>query len=453
MSVRVKDMTSGTPWKELLAFALPLMLGNVFQQLYTVMDSIIVGQGIGVNALAALGAADWFNWMVIGMATGFAQGFSILIAQQFGAKDYKNMRRTVAASYMLSLAMAVVFTIVMQLCVSPVLKFLNTPEHIIGDSLSYLRVSFGGLIVVMVYNMLASVLRALGDSRTPLVAMVIAAVINIILDIFFVMGLHLGVASAAAATVTAQVFSAFYCFLAIRKISILKLQRSDFKIHGRHMGHLMLLGAPMAFQNVIIAIGGMVIQSVINKFGLLFVAGFTATNKLYCLLEVAATSFGFSMTTYTGQNLGARKIGRISRGMKSSLAMAFITSEIIAAVMIFGGKYILKLFISGTPSEVESVMSVSYHYLFIMSVPLFILYILHVVRSSIQGMGDTIIPMISGITEMIMRVCVVLLLPQFFGQESVYFAEVAAWVGADVILVSAYIYKIKNLKKDFESAM
>ena len=209
----------------------------------------------------------------------------------------------------------------------------------------------------------------------------------------------------------------------------------------------------MAFQNVIIAIGGMVIQSVINKFGLLFVAGFTATNKLYGLLEVAATSFGFSMTTYTGQNLGARKIGRISRGMKSSLAMAFITSEIIAAVMIFGGKYILKLFISGTPSEVESVMSVSYHYLFIMSVPLFILYILHVVRSSIQGMGDTIIPMISGITEMIMRVCVVLLLPQFFGQESVYFAEVAAWVGADVILVSAYIYKIKNLKKDFESAM
>ena len=202
----------------------------------------------------------------------------------------------------------------------------------------------------------------------------------------------------------------------------------------------------MAFQNVIIAIGGMVIQSVINKFGLLFVAGFTATNKLYGLLEVAATSFGFSMTTYTGQNLGARKIGRISRGMKSSLAMAFITSEIIAAVMIFGGKYILKLFISGTPSEVESVMSVSYHYLFIMSVPLFILYILHVVRSSIQGMGDTIIPMI-------MRVCVVLLLPQFFGQESVYFAEVAAWVGADVILVSAYIYKIKNLKKDFESAM
>lgn len=448
MSARVKDMTSGTPWKELLIFALPLMLGNIFQQLYTVMDSIIVGQGIGVNALAALGAADWFNWMVIGMATGFSQGFSILIAQQFGAKDYANMRKTVASSYVLSLAMAVVFTIVMQLCAAPVLNFLNTPEHIIGDSLAYLRVSFAGLIVVMAYNMLASVLRALGDSRTPLVAMIIAAIINIVLDIFFVMGLHMGVASAAAATVIAQIFSALYCFRAIRKITILKLEREDLRLDGRRLWHLMFLGAPMAFQNVIIAIGGMVIQSVINKFGLLFVAGFTATNKLYGLLEVAATSFGFSMTTYTGQNLGARRIQRISRGMRSSIIMAFITSEIIAVIMIFLGKYILKLFISGTPEEVASVMDVAYHYLFIMSVPLFVLYILHVVRSAIQGMGDTIIPMISGITEMIMRVCVVLIMPLLFGQESVYYAEVAAWLGADVILVSAYIYKMRKLRRN-----
>lgn len=450
MSARVKDMTSGTVWKEILLFALPLMVGNVFQQLYTVMDSIIVGQGIGVNALAALGAADWFNWMVIGIATGFSQGFSILIAQQFGARDYKNMRRTVASSYMLSFFMAVFFTIVMQLCAAPVLEFLNTPEHIIGDSLSYLRVSFGGLIVVMAYNMLASVLRALGDSRTPLIAMIIAAVINILLDIFFVMGLHLGVASAAAATVIAQVFSAVYCLWAVKKISILKLSRSDWQIDWRRWGHLMLLGLPMTFQNVIIAIGGMVIQSVINKFGLLFVAGFTATNKLYGLLEVAATSFGFSMTTYTGQNLGARKIRRISQGMKSALLMALVTSEIISFVMIFFGRHILKLFISGSPEEVASVMEVSYHYLFIMSVPLFILYILHITRSAIQGMGDTIIPMISGITEMIMRVCVVLVLPIFFGQESVYFAEVAAWIGADVILVSAYLYKMKGLRRSLE---
>lgn len=446
MNTRVKDMTSGTPWKQLLTFALPLMLGNVFQQLYTVMDSVVVGQGIGVSALAAIGAADWFNWMVIGMATGFTQGFSILMAQQFGARDFTNLRKTVASSYILSLLIAVFFTIVMQIAVSPVLRFLNTPDHIMGDSLGYLRVSFGGLIVVMAYNMFASVLRALGDSKTPLIAMVIAAVINIVLDIFFVMGLHLGVASAAAATVIAQVFSAVYCFMAIRKLSALKLARSDWKLECHRASRLMYLGTPMAFQNVIIAIGGMVIQSVVNKFGLLFVAGFTATNKLYGLLEVAATSFAFSMTTYTGQNLGAKKIGRISQGMRSAIVMSFITSELIALVMIFFGKFILRLFISGTPEEVETVLGISYQYLFIMSVLLFILYILHVTRAAIQGMGDTVIPMASGITEMVMRVCVVLILPQFFGQISVYFAEVAAWIGADVLLVTAYLIKMKRLK-------
>lgn len=446
MNTRVKDMTSGTPWKQLLTFALPLMLGNVFQQLYTVMDSVVVGQGIGVSALAAIGAADWFNWMVIGMATGFTQGFSILMAQQFGARDFTNLRKTVASSYILSLLIAVFFTIVMQIAVSPVLRFLNTPDHIMGDSLGYLRVSFGGLIVVMAYNMFASVLRALGDSKTPLIAMVIAAVINIALDIFFVMGLHLGVASAAAATVIAQVFSAVYCFMAIRKLSALKLARSDWKLERHRASRLMYLGTPMAFQNVIIAIGGMVIQSVVNKFGLLFVAGFTATNKLYGLLEVAATSFAFSMTTYTGQNLGAKKIGRISQGMRSAIVMSFITSELIALVMIFFGKFILRLFISGTPEEVETVLGISYQYLFIMSVLLFILYILHVTRAAIQGMGDTVIPMASGITEMVMRVCVVLILPQFFGQISVYFAEVAAWIGADVLLVTAYLIKMKRLK-------
>lgn len=446
MNTRVKDMTSGTPWKQLLTFALPLMLGNVFQQLYTVMDSVIVGQGIGVSALAAIGAADWFNWMVIGLATGFAQGFSILMAQQFGARDYGNLRKTVASSYVLSLMIAVVFTVAMQITASPVLQFLNTPDHIMGDSLGYLRVSFGGLIVVMAYNMLASVLRALGDSKTPLIAMVIAAIINIVLDIVFVMGFHLGVASAAAATVIAQVFSAVYCYRAIRKIPILKLERSDWHMERRRVGKLMYLGAPMAFQNVIIAIGGMVIQSVVNKFGLLFVAGFTATNKLYGLLEVAATSFAFSMTTYTGQNLGAKKIDRISRGMRSALVMSFVTSEIIALAMIFFGKYILRLFISGTADEVDTVLGIAYQYLFIMSVLLFILYILHVTRAAIQGMGDTVIPMASGITEMVMRVLVVLLLPQFFGQISVYFAEVAAWIGADVLLITAYIIKMRRLK-------
>ena len=201
----------------------------------------------------------------------------------------------------------------------------------------------------------------------------------------------------------------------------------------------------MAFQNVIISIGGMALQSVVNRFGLTFVAGFTATNKLYGVLEVAATSFGFSMTTFTGQNLGAKKIRRISKGMRSSLIMAFITSEIISVAMILFGRMILRLFISGAESEIREVTDIAYHFLFVMCVPLFILYVLHVVRSAIQGMGDTIIPMISGCTEMVMRVSVAMILPHFFGPESVFFAEVAAWIGADVILITAYLVKMHRL--------
>lgn len=208
----------------------------------------------------------------------------------------------------------------------------------------------------------------------------------------------------------------------------------------------MFLGAPMAFQNVIIAIGGMVIQSVINGFGMLFVAGFTATNKLYGLLEVAATSFGFSMTTYTGQNLGAGQYKRIPGGCTQALVRAFLTSEVIAVVMMIFGRQILRLFISGSPQEVAAVTDIAYHYLLIMSVLLFVLYILHIVRSTIQGMGDTVIPMASGVMEMLMRVGVVMIMPMFFGQESVYYAEVAAWFGADVLLVSAYIYKMRRLE-------
>lgn len=233
--------------------------------------------------------------------------------------------------------------------------------------------------------------------------------------------------------------------MAVRKIKLLKLSARDWRPNGRRMGKLMYLGAPMAFQNVIISIGGMALQSVVNRFGLAFVAGFTATNKLYGVLEVAATSFGFSMTTFTGQNLGAKKIRRISKGMRSSLIMAFITSEIISVAMILFGRMILRLFISGAESEIREVTDIAYHFLFVMCVPLFILYVLHVVRSAIQGMGDTIIPMISGCTEMVMRVSVAMILPHFFGPESVFFAEVAAWIGADVILITAYLVKMHRL--------
>lgn len=448
MSANVKDMTSGSPIKLLINFALPLMFGNIFQQLYTIVDTVVVGKGLGVNALAALGAVDWFNWMVIGVATGFTQGFSILIAQYFGARRFDNLRKTMAASAILSGVIAVVTLIASQLAARPMLLLLNTPEYIMDDALSYVRVAFSGIIVVMAYNLLAAALRALGDSKTPLIAMMIAAVINVVLDVIFVIGLGLGVASAAAATVIAQAFSAFYCFNAIRKLSILKLKGDDWQCDWPLFGRLFKLGLPIALQNILIAVGGLVIQSVINQYGLHFVAGFTAANKLYGLLELAGIAFGFAISTYASQNIGAKKYSRIPKGVHASLLISAVTSSVISAIVLIFGRQILSMFISGSGRETGMAMEVAVNYLNVMGVTLFILYLIHVYRNVMQGLGDTLIPMLSGIMELIMRVAVVLMLPPLFGEASLYFAELAAWIGADVLLIAAYILRMRRLKKE-----
>ena len=423
------------------------MLGNVFQQLYTVVDTMVVGQALGVGALAALGAADWLNWMVLGTIQGFTQGFSIKMSHEFGAGIYDRLRKTVANSILLAILSSVVLLLISQAAARPVLELLQTPDAIIGDSLTYLRIMFAGIPVVMAYNILAAILRALGDGKTPLYAMVVAALINVALDLIFVLVFHWGIAGAAGATVIAQVCSGIFCLVSILKLPVLAFSRSDFRMEGRLCLHLMKLGLPMAFQNAIISVGGMIVQFVVNGFGVLFIAGFTATNKLYGILEVAATSYGYAMVTYTGQNLGARKIERISKGMHAAILVAVVTSAVIAAAMLLFGKAILGLFVSGNPEEVAETLNIAYHYLAIMSVFLPVLYILHVTRSCLQGMGNTLLPMLSGIAEFIMRTGTAMLLPLFFGAEGIFYAEILAWLGADVILVASYIVQMRKLKR------
>ena len=440
-------MTEGRPLGLIVAFSLPLMLGNVFQQLYTVVDTMVVGQALGVGALAALGAADWLNWMVLGTIQGFTQGFSIKMSHEFGAGIYDRLRKTVANSILLAILSSVVLLLISQAAARPVLELLQTPDAIIGDSLTYLRIMFAGIPVVMAYNILAAILRALGDGKTPLYAMVVAALINVALDLIFVLVFHWGIAGAAGATVIAQVCSGIFCLVSILKLPVLAFSRSDFRMEGRLCLHLMKLGLPMAFQNAIISVGGMIVQFVVNGFGVLFIAGFTATNKLYGILEVAATSYGYAMVTYTGQNLGARKIERISKGMHAAILVAVVTSAVIAAAVLLFGKAILGLFVSGNPEEVAETLNIAYHYLAIMSVFLPVLYILHVTRSCLQGMGNTLLPMLSGIAEFIMRTGTAMLLPLFFGAEGIFYAEILAWLGADVILVASYIVQMRKLKR------
>lgn len=441
-----RDMTKGSPARLLFFFAIPLMLGNLFQQLYTMVDTIIVGQGVGVQALASLGAADWLNWLFQGIATGLTQGFSILFAQFYGARNEEALKKSIGNSIVLTLAAAVLLTAAGEILLTSILNLLKTPQDIYGGASIYLRIMFGGIPVVLFYNLEAALLRALGDSKSPLIAMVVAACTNIALDLLFVMVFHWGIPGAAAATIIAQCVSLLYCLAVIRKISIVRPGREDFRLSRSLCRQLLGLGIPVMFQNTVISVGGMVVQSVINGFGFLFVAGFTATNKLYGLLETAAISFGFSITTFVAQNMGAGNYGRIRKGMRSGAAMALLTSVAVSAIMLIFGRQILSLFISADAGQADEVLYIAFHYLTIMSIFLAVLYALHAYRCALQGLGDTVTPMVSGIAEFVMRVLAALLLPRVMGQEGIYYAEILAWIGAAAILVTAYYRRMDREK-------
>lgn len=452
MDSRTKKMTEGNVLPLLIKFSLPLMIGNIFQQLYTVVDTAIVGKGLGVSALAALGASDWLNWMVLGIVQGFAQGFSIPMAQSYGANEFERLRKVIGNSVILATVSSVVLVIISQLVIEPVLLILQTPINIMAGSILYLRVLFFGIPIVMAYNLLASILRSLGDGKTPLYAMIVAAITNIVLDLIFVLVFHWGIAGAAAATLIAQLISSIWCYARIRQINVLYLNKDDYKLDFSLDKKLFSLGFPMAFQNAIISIGGMIVQTVINTFGVAFIAGMTACNKLYGILEVAATSYGYAMVTYAGQNLGAGKIDRVRKGVRTANLLGFATAAVIGIFMLIFGKLIISLFISGTPEEVAEATQVGYQYLTVMSLTLPILYYLHVIRSTIQGLGNTVLPMVSGVAEFIMRTGTAWILPVLLGQEGVFLAEPMAWFGADIVLAISYLVTIKGVsKKQFES--
>ena len=447
-----KQMTSGNPAKLILFFAIPLMIGNIFQQLYTMVDTMIVGQVLGVSALAALGAADWLIWLVQGIITGMTQGFSIQLSQDYGAQRWERLKKSAGRSILLTIVMAISVFVFFQVTLKPILLLLNTPVDILDMAMEYARVIFLGLFSVSAYNLGASFLRAMGDSNSPLRAMLVASVINIVLDIVFVAYFHWGIAGAAFATILSQTISALYCFLVLRKMEVMALKKQDFDSVDAPDERLLRLGFPMAAQNVIIAIGGLCVQYVINGFGSLYVAGFTATNKMYGLLELAALAFGFAMTTYVGQNLGAGKIQRIKDGVKSGSLMALLTSGVITVLMFVFGRQILSLFISGDPNETAQVLKIAYDYLRVMASCLWVLYLLFVFRSTLQGLGDTFIPMISGFVELVCRVVLIFVMPRFFGMESIYFVEVFAWSGATILLVGSCLKRIRDLKEGEESS-
>lgn len=440
--MKLKNMCEGKPLSLIFFFSLPLMLGNIFQQLYTVMDTVIVSQKLGVDGLAALGSCDWLNWMGFGIITGFAQGFSIIVSHAFGSKKEERVQEAIMSMAFSCVVVTVVFLIIIFPMLSMILKFLNTPESIFSSSLLYTRIIYLGLPATMFYNGLASILRALGNSKTPLYAMIIASIINISLDLLFVMEFEWGVAGAGIATVIAQVCAGVYCLI---KLCSLKqyLPRHLYKDKASYV-EMARLGTPMAAQNVLISVGGMVLTSVINRYGTFFLAGFTAVNKLYGILEVSAVSYGYAMVTYTAQNFGAKNYQRIADGLKVAAILSVITAIFITIVLFMFGKDLLSFFISSKDEGYEEVMHTAWIFLRIMAFFLPVLYVLHIYRSTIQGLSDTFIPMVSGMFELIVRIASALLLPIFFGKAGLYPVEVLAWFGAVVLLVPSYYKKQKS---------
>ena len=442
------QMTQGHPAKLMFLFALPLMAGNVFQQLYTGVDTAIIGQGVGMEALAALGTVDWISWMVLSIAQGLTQGLGVKMAQKFGQQDAFGLKQPVALSARLSAILAFVLAVLSQLAVPVFMWLLRVPQELRPTAESYIRTIFLGVPAMMFYNFCASVLRSVGDSQTPLRAMILASITNIVLDCIAVFALGWGVVGAAAATVVAQLCAGGFCAVKMWKNETLRFNRSHFEAERRSNWKLLALGVPLATQNVIICVGGMSLQSIVNGFGTTFIAGYTATNKLYGLLEIAAVSYGFAVTTYTGQNYGAKEYGRIRSGTSWAVLLSVVTSAVIAAMMLIFGRDITMLFISADSAELElAAGETAYRYLCIMSSCLPVLYLLHAYRSALQGMGNVLIPMLSGGMELIMRVGFAFIAGGMAWQEGVFLAEVFAWTGAAVLLAVSYYISAAKLKK------
>lgn len=431
-----KDMTNGSPFRQILLFSIPVLLGNLFQQFYSMVDTIIVGQFLGEDALAAVGATGSIMFLVLGFAMGFSQGFGIMVAQAFGAKDEKRLKHVVALSFVLSVLISVVLTVITVSVSRQLLILMNTPDNILDMANSYIIVIYCGIIASMFYNVGAAILRGVGDSKTPLYFLIFSSALNIGLDLFCIVTLQLGVAGAAYATVISQGISAVLCLIYMtKKFAILRTGRADYYMDGRTIASMMKLGIPMALNYSLIAVGTITLQSAVNIFGSSAVAAFTAASKVEQISTQSMPALGTTMSTYCGQNLGAGKYDRIASGMRKAFLIAMGTVALAAFICVVLGRPIVSLFLK-EPSE--AVYDYATQYLNTISCFFFFLALIFLYRTALQGLGKSMMPMFSGIFEMICRVAVVWLLLKPYGYWAVRLASPVAWIGAGIPLMITY---------------
>lgn len=443
---KTNDMTVGQPLKVILLFMIPVFLGNVLQQFYNIADSVIAGKFIGVNALAAIGSTGSLMFFVTGWINGLSSGFAIIVAQMFGAKKYDDMRHYVAMSIYLMVGMTAVMTAGLFIFNEPILRLMNSPEELMGDVKLYMGIIYAGLLVTAAYNTQAAFLRALGDSRSPLYFLAISAAINVVLDIVFITVFGMGVEGCAYATVIAQGISALCCFLYIlKKYPILHLEKQNFRYRKGSFGKLIGLGIPMALQFSITAIGAIILQSAINIYGAVYMAGFSAASKIENIITMVAVAMGATIATYVGQNRGAGKMDRIRQGVNISWVILLAWSVIEILAIFFFGKYMMYLFVD--PSQTDVIAAALTYYKMVMWAFPFLCSIF-LFRNALQGMGYGLVPMLGGVFELAARTLVVVLLRRPFGYAGVCLADPLAWVSALVPLIPFYFITMNKYFKN-----
>lgn len=440
-----KDMTVGSPMKLILGFSVPLLFGFLFQQFYSMVDTIIVGQFLGVKALAGVGATGSVNFMIIGFCMGVCNGFAIPVAHKFGAKDYSGMRQFVANSAWLSAVFAVIMTAVVTVLCRKILTCMNTPEDIFENAYIYILIIFFGIPATYLYNILSGIIRAMGDSKTPLVFLLISSVLNIGLDLLCIVTFRMGVAGAAVATVVSQLISGLLCLLyMMKKFEVLHITKEEWKINPDHMKVLCSMGVPMGLQYSITAIGSVILQTAVNSLGSVAVASVTAASKVSMFFCCPYDSMGSTMATYGGQNVGAKKLDRLGKGLFSCSILGIVYSLIAFSVLFLFGDKFAQLFVSAQETEIIA----NARLMLIVNSAFYIpLALVNIVRFMIQGMGFSTFAILAGVFEMAARTLAGLVLVPNFGFTGACFANPLAWIFADIFLSPAYIHVRRKLDK------
>lgn len=451
---KVKDLTQGKPMKLILGFMIPLLFGLLFQQFYNMVDTIIVGRYLGINALAGVGSTGSINFLVMGFVMGVCAGFAIPVAQTFGSKDFKELRRYVANTLWISVVFAIVLTVATCLLCSSILKWMNTPDNVFQEAYNYIFVIFLGIPVTFLYNILSGFIRSLGDSKTPLIFLIISSILNIVLDIFMIVVLEMGVAGASCATVISQLVSGIMClFFIIKKFDILHLSKEDLKPSGRHIAKLCGVGLPMGLQYSITGIGTILVQTAVNGLGSIYMASVTAGNKVGLFLCCPFDAMGSTMATYGGQNVGAGEIKRVKRGLLDCSLLGIIYALLALGVAILFGGDLSMIFIDANDPEIaanaEIIKGFAKQYLVTNSAFYILLAFVNIVRFLIQGIGYSQLALFAGVFELVARGATALLLAPVWGYDAICFANPLAWVFADLFLFPAFFYCYARLKKKF----